>query len=258
LIALVSPGNSPGVTTTGFALTLAWPQPVLLAECSPAGGHLLAGYFGGSISADRGLWHLALKTRQGVDAAIAEVPNQVVVLDDQRLLLPGLRDPFLSTQLNDMWGHITEVFRHLPMDVIVDIGHVGADLPFELVRAADLVVMVMRPTLAQAAAAKPRLEALREALGPAPVGLCLVGDGAYDVRDVQRSLGGDFILAVHMPEDRRSAKVLSDGAPPPGAFGTKPLMREAAAIAKTLLRSTADVASPKTVRTAPGRFGGVA
>jgi hypothetical protein len=255
LIALLSPGNAPGVTTTAFALTLAWPQPVLLAECSPAGGHLLAGYFGGSISADRGLWHLALKARQSVDGAIADFSSQVVSLDEQRLLLPGLRDPF--RQLNEMWGHITEVFRHLPMDVILDIGHVGADLPFELVRTADLVVMVMRPTLAQAAAAKPRLEALREALGPAPVALCLVGDGAYDVRDVQRSLGGAFALGVHMPEDRRSAKVLSDGAPAPGGFGTKPLMREAAAIARTLLRA-ADVAYRSSGPAAPGRLGGVA
>ena len=261
LIAMVSPGNASGVTTTSFALTLAWPRPVMLAECSPAGGHLLAGYYGGTISADRGVWHLALKTRDGFQAAVADVPNQVVALDDQKLLMPGLRDPFRSTQLTDeMWGHIAEVFQHLPMDVILDIGHVGADLPFGLVRAADVVMMVMRPTLAQAAAAKPRLEALQEALGDAaPVALCVVGEGSYDARDVQRSLGDFFLFTVRMPEDRRSARVLSEGMAPQNGFSTKPLMREAAVIARTTVGTLAD-GRPLSSRgpTLGGSLGGVA
>src|SRR5690606_3881210 len=44
LIVLCSGGHSPGVTTTGLALTLTWPRDILLAECDPAGGSLLSGY----------------------------------------------------------------------------------------------------------------------------------------------------------------------------------------------------------------------
>ena len=47
LIVLVSPGGSPGVTTTGLALALAWPRKVVLAECDPAGGAVLAGLWRG-------------------------------------------------------------------------------------------------------------------------------------------------------------------------------------------------------------------
>ena len=32
---LLSPGGSPGVTTTALALAMTWPRPVVLAECDP-------------------------------------------------------------------------------------------------------------------------------------------------------------------------------------------------------------------------------
>ncbi len=66
LYALVSPGGSPGCTTTALAVTLTWPQPVILAECDPAGGDILAGLFAGHLpgaarAARRGVrggpWH---------------------------------------------------------------------------------------------------------------------------------------------------------------------------------------------------------
>ena len=42
LIALCSAKGAPGVTTSGLALALSWPRPVVLAELDPAGGDVLA------------------------------------------------------------------------------------------------------------------------------------------------------------------------------------------------------------------------
>ncbi|WUI00386.1 hypothetical protein OHR68_00725 [Spirillospora sp. NBC_00431] len=246
VVALVSPGNAPGVTTTAFALTLGWPRPALMAECDPSGGHVLAGYFGGRVPYDRGLWQLALETRVSTGAALANLPKQTVPLDEnhQRLLLPGLRDPFHGVQVTDeMWEGIAEVLSRLPhlpdpADVIIDIGEVDTDLPFPLVSMADIVLMVMRSSFTQAAKAKPRLAELRNALGDAAqIGLCLVGDGPYDIAELARDRNlGPFALTVRLPEDARSAAVLSDGAPPRRGFGTAPLMRDAAIVGRVLMR----------------------
>ncbi len=65
MYALVSSGGAAGVTTTALALALTWPQPVIVAECDPAGGAILAGLFAGHLPAPRGLL--------GVASAIARV-----------------------------------------------------------------------------------------------------------------------------------------------------------------------------------------
>ncbi|MEV0460406.1 hypothetical protein AB0H89_35095, partial [Catellatospora methionotrophica] len=60
LIAIVSAKGSPGASTAALAFTLTWPSPVLLAECDPAGGDLLAGYLARyELPANRGVLPLA-------------------------------------------------------------------------------------------------------------------------------------------------------------------------------------------------------
>src|SRR5438046_2574627 len=51
VLVLASPGGAPGVTTTALALTLAWPRAVVMAECDPAGGSVLAGLWQGRVPA---------------------------------------------------------------------------------------------------------------------------------------------------------------------------------------------------------------
>ena len=55
LYALVSAGGSPGVTTTALTLSLGWPGQVILAECDPSGGDILAGLFAGRCKRPCGL-----------------------------------------------------------------------------------------------------------------------------------------------------------------------------------------------------------
>lgn len=240
LVAVTSPGDSPGVTTTAFAMTLTWRGRILLAECSPGGGRILRGYFQCQTPPVGGLWNLALAAVHGSDAAAGALNAQVMPLDDQRrhLLLSGLTDPFLATQLSAAtWETLAGVFADLPHVVLADVGPVGPEQPFALLRAAQLVVVVMRPTLAQVAAARPRIARIRQALGAAaPLVLCVIGDRPYTVREVQAQLG-EFAATFVLPYDAASAHVLSDGADSDRVLRkieSGPLMRAASAAADTV------------------------
>jgi hypothetical protein len=214
LIAVTSAGDAPGATTSAFAFTLTWPEQVLLAECSPAGGRLLRGYFQCTTPPDRGLWDLGVSAVRDPDAAAEALWEQVLALNEEqeRFLLPGLNDPFVAVQLTSTaWEALASTFAGLPFTVLADVGPIVPELPFPLLRSADLVLVVMRPTLAQVAAARVRLERLRQALGRGvPVGLCLIGDHPYTTGEVRAQLG-DFAVVVRLPWDERAARVLSDG-----------------------------------------------
>jgi hypothetical protein len=245
VIALTSPGDAPGLTTTAFAMALTWPSRVLLAECAPGGGQILRGHFRCHTPPAGGLWDLALAAVHGPDIAAAAIWDQTIALDDQRqgLLLPGLVDPFLAEELSAAtWENLASMFADLPFCVLADTGPIGPRQPFALLRAAQLVIVVMRPTLAQVAAARPRLVRLRQALGPAtPLGLCLIGEHPYTARDVRAHLG-EFALNLLLPADAKAAAVLSQGG---GSDWTRrriemsPLMRAARTAANTTARLAA-------------------
>lgn len=215
VIAITSPGGGPGATTSAFALTLTWPGRAVLAECAPSGGALLPGYFQCHQPPDRGLWNLARAAVDGMDAARAEFWGQTVPLDGEgeHLLLAGLTDPFLAVQISpSTWETIAGMLAALPLAVLADVGAIGPETPFPVLRAADLVLVVMRPTLAQVAAAQPRLAHLRQALGPAaPLALCLIGDRPYTTRAVRGQLG-EFAATYVLPVDVAAARVLAEGA----------------------------------------------
>jgi hypothetical protein len=215
LITLVSAGGAPGVTTTALALTLAWPERVLLVEADSDGGSVMAGYFGAHLPYDRGLLPLALQLEErpaDTDAVLAE---QTWALDEagQRPVLPGPRDPFQAEALTPpVWRRLVSVLAAQDRDVLVDAGQLRRSaLP--LVAAADLIVVVLRPTARQVVAAQPRLAWLRQELGDrSRVGLCLIGHGPHDVGEI-RSVLGDFATVILLPWDVPAAARLSDGIP---------------------------------------------
>src|SRR5580704_17096156 len=73
-----------------------------------------------------------------------------------------------------------------------------------------MVAMVMRPTLRQVWAARPRIEMLGQLRGGTErVVLLLTGPGAYPAKEIAAALGVD--VAATLPDDPKSAAVLSDG-----------------------------------------------
>ncbi|MFD0530803.1 hypothetical protein ACFQ1I_35755 [Kitasatospora arboriphila] len=174
VVAVVGGPGAPGATTTALALLLSWPLPpgrkVLLAECDPDGGAVLAGALEGRIEAVYGLRNLAVADRRGLLAQT--VWEQLVDLSPEgtaeRLLLPGLTDPAQAPGLAYTWEPLADTFQALDgqgYDVIVDLGRSGATGPGAvLARRADVVVATVRTTLRGLSAARPRLAALRDDL----------------------------------------------------------------------------------------------
>ncbi|MEZ0076288.1 MinD/ParA family protein [Planotetraspora sp. GP83] len=211
LIVVSSGGHSPGVTTTGLALTLSWPRKVLFAECDPAGGSVLCGYLMGQPQ-DRGLGEWAVQLRRGADPE-STLDQQVFHLagPGSRRILPGLAEPAQLSSVQPLWPGIAETFAATSGDVIADIGRIGgSDTPVPLLVRADRVLVVARPWLVDLSALAPRLAEITAVRGPrsAPQVL-LVGAGPYSRREVTKTLGVE--VADHLPHDPRAATVLSHG-----------------------------------------------
>ena len=257
LYALVSPGGSAGVTTTALALTLTWPQPVILAECDPTGGDIVAGLFAGHIAAPRGLLDVAYEARRGSVALSAGAGGQLAALDagGSRTFLAGLSDPRQAPGLTPAWPAIAAVLAKAvlagrPRDVIADCGRLdaGEGQPTSVIAEAAVVAMVMRSTLRQLAAAAPRMEMLADLRGGLDrVGLLLVGakDG-HSPAEISRTLGVGLLARI--PFDARTAAVLSDGKGRRSNLDDTTLLRAAKSAGHALIRAgsaqvAADVAA---------------
>jgi len=211
LIVLCSGGHSPGVTTTGLALTLTWPRDILLAECDPAGGSLLSGYLLGQ-SRERGLGEWAVQLRRGAapETALAEQTYHLSGPKPRRIL-PGLAEPAQVASVQPLWTDIADTFATTPGDVVADLGRIGgSDTPTPLLLRAEQVLVVARPTLMDLSAAAPRLQEIKALRGSRPEPRVLLVDaGPYSRKEVARTLGTE--VADHLPHDPRAASVLSHG-----------------------------------------------
>lgn len=230
LYALVSAGGAPGVTTAALALTLTWPSPVIVAECDPGGGDILAGLLAGHVPARRGLMELAIDAGRSPAAATASLPGQLVSLDESqhRMVLPGLTDPRQSAGLAAAWPGLASALAAQPADVIADCGRLDAspDAPLAVLAAARLAVLVLRPSLRQVWAARSRVDMLASLLGdPARLALLLTGPGSYSRQEITQALG--LPVTAVLPDDPRTAALLSDGQGRRRGLLATPLLRSA-------------------------------
>ncbi len=238
--ALVSAGGSPGVTTTALALALTWPGRVLLAECDPACGDILAGLFAGHLTAPRGLLGVAFEAGRGPSAVAAELAGQLAPLDDTggRMFLAGLSDPRQAPGLASAWPAIARALAGCGADVIADCGRLdaGDGQPASVLAEAAVVVMVLRPTLRQVAGARPRVDMLAQLLGGTDrVRLAIIGDQPHASREVAGALG--VPVAATLPVDAKTAAVLSDGEGRRHSLSDRPLMRAAKNAAPSIARA---------------------
>lgn len=214
LYALVSAGGSPGVTTAAIALALTWPSPVIVAECDPGGGDLMAGLLAGHLPANQGLMQFAIEAGRRPHATSAILADQLVSLDrgGTRLALPGLTDPRQARGLTTTWPALAAAFAGQPYDVIADCGRLDASPagPTAVLSAAGTVAIVLRPTLRQVWAAHSRVEMLAHLVGGnSRLALVLTGAGTHSAREIAHAL--DVRVAAVLPDDSRTAAFLSDG-----------------------------------------------
>jgi hypothetical protein len=232
LIAVTAAKGSPGVTTTALAYTMTWTSPVILAECDPAGGSVLAGFLRGQLSADRGIVPLAVAELRSERLAV-DFWRHLVDFDaphQQRLLLPGISEPAQAGSLEPIWGRLAAYFTSLEArhnyDVIADCGRIAVPHPpAPLLQAADLVLVVMRPHLPSIVATSAAIRSLRisqaEHGAVDSLGLIVVGSGPYSAAEITKQLQTPVV--VELPRDVKSATALTEG----GAVRHSwPLLRE--------------------------------
>ncbi|MGC4894521.1 ParA family protein [Micromonospora sp. DT31] len=275
IIALVSAKGSPGVTTTGLAAALSWHRRLVLAECDPAGGSILAGYLGGALDGPRGIGELAVgELRDG--RLEHDFWSQLVDLDAphrQRLLLPGVVDPAQAGSVVPLWQRFADYLTGLergepPYDVLADCGRLTVPgPPWPLLRAAAVVLLVTRAHLPDLSATRAAARAIERdltehRLPPGTLRLLVVGDG-HGTSEISKALRLPVI--ARLPHDPRTAEVLSHGGT---VRANRPLMRAAGAlevpIRALLERRLARLAWPgaitpraATTPTAPGVSGAV-
>jgi hypothetical protein len=258
LYALVSAGGSPGVTTAALALAFGWPGSVILAECDPSGGSVLAGMLAGHHPGGPGLVEHAVEAGHSPAAAAAGLASQLVPLDGKRtrMLLPGLTDPRQAAGLSAAWPAVAHSLTAQPCDVIADCGRLdaGAGAPVAILFAASAVAVVLRPTLRQAWAARPRIEMLAQLLGgTGRIVLLLTGAGTYPAREIAGALGLQVVASL--PDDPRSAAALSDGDRRRGRAGAGKLMAAAAGAGQALRKYAAPLAGDQSGAPVPGLAG---
>ncbi len=254
LYALVSAGGSPGVTTAALALAFGWPGSVIVAECDPSGGSVLAGTLAGHLPGGPGLMEHAIEAGRNPAAAAAGLASQLVSLDAKRtrMLLPGLTDPRQAAGLSAAWPAVASSLSAQPCDVIADCGRLDAGTggPVAVIFAASTVAVVLRPTLRQAWAARPRIEMLTQLLGgTGRIVLLLTGTGTYPPREIAGALGLE--VAASLPDDPRSAAALSDGERRRGRASTGKLMTAATGAGQALRKHAAALAGDQAIAPAP-------
>jgi len=241
VFALVSAGGSPGVTTAAIALALTWPTDVVLAECDPSGGDILPGLLAGRMPAARGLTEHAIEAGRDSHSAASGLRAQLISLDGAhgRALLPGLTDPRQAVGLASAWPAVAASLAAQRADVIADCGRLdaGAGQPTAVIAAARTVALVLRPTLRQVWSARSRVEILTQLLdGRDRLVLLLTGRGTHTAHDVERGL--QLPVAAALPDDGRTAALLSDGIGARSRLRTAPLIRSARVAGSALRRDT--------------------
>jgi len=251
LLAVAAAKAAPGVTTSAVAVAGVWPadRRVLLAEGDPGGGDLAARF---GLAAQPGLVSLAAAARREVDSALVgehaqTLPGGLGVLvgppgAEQAAAALGMLAPAVLAGLDRLDG----------VDVVADLGRLDPASPaLPLARSASLLLLVVRPRLAELQHLAHRVTVLRRECRA--LGLVLVGTGPYPADEIATALGVE-VLAL-LPADARAANLLGGGTASVAALRRTPLVHAArglaAAVVGRLAGPSASAASPASVEPAP-------
>jgi hypothetical protein len=265
---VVAAGKGSPVTTATLALAAVWPRRSLLAECDPAGADIalrLSGPNGVPLRCDRGIVSLAAAVRADPDPAlVAEHTQQLAGGLD---VLVGPESPAQAGGLAVGWQPVADALAGLPdVDVLADAGRfLPAAVNEPVLRRADLLLFVVRPTLES-------LAHLRHALNA-------VGNGGFvsatvavlvDPRRADRQLAETRdVLAAWFPNVSVAGGLADDPAGAAGLSGVwtrrldrSPLIRSARTLAAHLdvrladLRAQADAPVPAEAKPVSAVTGG--
>lgn len=247
LIALVSGKAAPGVTTSTWALSMAWPGPVLVVDADPAGGDMAAGLLLGRMQAGHSVlsWSMAARRMPAAEAAMIIAQHVVALPEEPHVwVMPGFQTASQASAMDSgSWDRLAQALRREgsggQRDVLVDTGRLGVSSCWPVLAAADLVVLVCRRSGRSINAAHNSAAVLRAELGDLnSVGVLVVDEaGPYEPKVIAQELG--VPLLGLLASDRGAAAVLSDGALA-GLMGLRrsKLFKSAQRVSKDLVSST--------------------
>ncbi|WP_051710280.1 hypothetical protein [Streptomyces sp. NRRL S-350] len=183
LIAIASPKNAPGTSTTALALAAVWPRRSLYAEAGEWGGDLVyrrpIAESGETLDPSTGMSSLGLAARRGLSPSIVWEHTQRLQGGQEVLL--GLATAEQATAWTGLWPQLGRALAALPeIDVVADLGRIGPNSPtLELLPAASVVLLIARTEAEDLAAVRDRAAAVTARLSPngtvgPPVGIVLV------------------------------------------------------------------------------------
>jgi hypothetical protein len=250
LTAVTSGKAAPGVTTSVWALALTWPRAVLAADCDPAGGDMAPGQLAGRVSTEHGLLSWSTSARRGIPAMTAATmfAQHVVELPERpgTWFMPGFTN---STQgfsfTEDIWERLAlaleRSYASIGRDALVDAGRLVGDRgTWPVLRAADRVLLAVRPSVRSVHAAQDATTKLRYELGDlGKVSALVIGSGPYSPGEVSSAL--QVSLGGTLPDDRSVASMLSDdaGGSSARALPRSSLLKAAARLSKQLVSASA-------------------
>jgi hypothetical protein len=250
VIAVTSGKAAPGATTAVCALASVWPRGVLVADCDPGGGDVLVGWLSpwlaeGWLRAEVGVLSFATASRYAAGGTGEQLGLHTQHVYPARgvWLLAGVRDAAQAASVTEPgWGRLAEALAEVggegEVDVLVDVGRLGAGTPWPVLGCADAVVVAVRGSIRGVAAARTALRALDGRVDTARVGLLGCATRLDQARQAARAL--DRPLLAELPDQPAAAAVFSDGAPAPRGLGRSLLVRAARATADRLLTRALD------------------
>lgn len=182
-IALASVKHSPGVTTAAVALAAAHGDGAVVVEADPSGGDIAAR---SSVPFEPGLLTLAASGRH-VGTVLDFNPHAQPLAGGGRVVVAPV-DPDQAGAAVATTAPRLSAARGAEL-TIIDCGRMSASSAARpAIRGADLVLMVLEPTVTAVEHLRARMRALdRPILGR--VGALLVGDRPYRPAEVEHALG---------------------------------------------------------------------
>lgn len=220
VVGFFSAKGAPGTTTTAMLAASLWPNPVLLADCDPAGGDVglrLPAPDGRPLDLERGMLSLLSVARRSLapDALAAHVQP---VLGGGAVLV-GLSGPEQAGAAGPAWATIAGVLGSLSgQDAILDLGRLDSRSPvLPLAVTAPLLVCVVDTSLPSVYAARARLRTLtttlrdRDGGGPRIGLICRAADRreADGVAGVIRGEFSDVTYLGQLAVDERGAEIFN-------------------------------------------------
>lgn len=228
LIAFGGVKGSPGATTAVLALAAVWPDPVVVAECDPAGSDLayrLRTAAGTPFQREPSILSLAAASRQlpGGRPAETRIGGYCQTAAGGLAVLRGPLSPEQAAGLVPYWPLIASSLAAGPATVLADVGRLHSDSPaMPVVLAADVVVLVARASAEGLAHLRDRVEQMPRALATAksapPLAAVMVAEARRGEQAVQHAeevlahTGLPVRVAGWIAVDRHGVDALSTGA----------------------------------------------